>query len=129
VTLPAFSSTLTTVASVDEPLVVTFTLSPAFNCSDATGLLAGDAVAAGVAAAGLLSLLLFAFSVLDSHAVKASASNAIAKIFIMIVLPKYASERSIVQFSPVNVENGRNVSCSGRNIFMMEERNRQRILK
>jgi len=65
----------------------------------------------------LLSLLLFAFSVLDSHAVKASASNAIAKIFIMIVLPKYASERSIVQVSPVNVENKRNVSCLGRNIL------------
>jgi len=64
-----------------------------------------------VAALGLFSLLLFAFSVLDSHAVKASANNAIAKIFIiMIVLPKYASERSIVQVSPVNGENRRNVS-------------------
>src|SRR5258705_13091068 len=123
VTLPAFSSTLTTVASVDEPLVVTFTLSPALNCSDAAGLAAGDAGAAGVAgvgvaAAGLLSLVLFAFSVLDSHAVKASASNAIAKIFIMIVLPKYASERSIVQISPVYVENKRNVSCLGRKYFV-----------
>src|SRR5438105_14666496 len=95
--------------------MVTFTLSPALSWAEA----AGDAVAAGVAAAGvaalgLFSLLLFAFSVLDSHAVKASASKAIAKIFIMIVLPKYASERSIVQVSPVNVENGRNVSCLGK---------------
>jgi len=31
VTLPAFSSTLTTVASVDEPLMVTFTLSPCLS--------------------------------------------------------------------------------------------------
>src|SRR5207302_3863447 len=98
--------------------MVTFTLSPALSWAEA----AGDAVAAGVAAAGvaalgLFSLLLFAFSVLDSHAVKASASKAIAKIFIiMIVLPKYASERSIVQVSPVNVENRRNVSCLGRRI-------------
>src|SRR5205085_6248093 len=115
VTLPAFSSTLTTVASVAEPLMVTFTLSPALICIEATGLVAGDAVAAGVAAAGvaalgLFSLLLLVFSVLDSHAVKASASKAMAKIFIVIVLPKYASERSIVQVSPVNVENSRNVS-------------------
>jgi hypothetical protein len=63
-------------------------------------------------------LLLLAFSVLDSHAVKASASSAIAKIFIMIVLPKYASERSIVQFSPVYAENKRNVSGLGRKYFL-----------
>ena len=100
--------------------MATFTLSPALSWAEA----AGDAVAAGVAGAGvaalgLFSLLLFAFSVLDSQAVKASASNAMAKNFIvMIVLPNYASERSIVQVSPVNVENRQNVSCLERKIFI-----------
>src|SRR5580765_6835355 len=96
---------LTTVASLDAPLMVTFTLSPALNWVAAGVVAAGDvtgaAVAAGLAAAGvaagLFSLLLFAFS--DSQAVKANARTATAKIFIvMIVLPKYASDRSVVQF-------------------------------
>jgi hypothetical protein len=98
---------------------LTFTLSPAFSCAEAAGFEAGvdtgDAavagVAAGVVAAGLFSLLLFAFSVLDSQADSVKAKNAIAKIFIvMIVLRKYASRRSVVQVSPVNDENQRNVS-------------------
>src|SRR2546426_9389876 len=101
--------------------MVTFTLSPALSWAEAVGDAVATGVAgAGVAALGLFSLLLFAFSVLDSHAVNASANNAIAKIFIiMIVLPKYASERSIVQVSPVNGETSRNVSCLGRNIFIV----------
>jgi hypothetical protein len=118
VAFPAFSSTLTTVASLDEPLSVTFTLSPALSVVEAAGLAAGldagDEVvagAAGLVAAGLFSLLLFAFSVLDSQAVKASARNATAKTFIVrIVLRRYASLRSVVQVSPVNDENLRNVS-------------------
>jgi hypothetical protein len=56
----------------------------------AAGLDAGDAVvvagvAAGLVAAGLFSLLLFAFSVADSQAVKANARNATAKIFIVMM--------------------------------------------
>src|SRR2546427_13011513 len=108
--------------------MVTFTLSPALSWAAATGLAAGDAMAAGVAgagvaAAGLFSLLLFAFSVLDSQAVKASASNAMAKNFIiMIVLPKYASERSIVQVSPVNAENRQNVSCFRKKYFYRDKK-------
>jgi hypothetical protein len=98
---------------------VTFTLSPALSCVEAAGLAAGlDAgdkvvtgVAAGLVAAGLFSLLWFAFSVLDSQADNTNARNATAKIFIvMIVLRKYASLRSVVQVSPVNDENRRNVS-------------------
>jgi hypothetical protein len=98
---------LTTVASLDVPLTVTLTLSPALNCDVAAELEAGDVagavVAAGLAAAGvaagLFSLPLFAFSGLDSHALKANASAATAKIFIvMIVPPKYASFGSVVQF-------------------------------
>jgi hypothetical protein len=94
-------------------------LSPAFSATEAAGLEAGldtgDAGVAGVVAglvvAGLFSLPLFAFSVLDSQAVKASAKHATAKIFIvMIVLRKYASARSVVQVSRVNGENQRNVS-------------------
>jgi hypothetical protein len=94
IAFPVFSSTLTTVASLDAPLSVTFTLSPALSGVAAAGLAAGldagDAVvvagvAAGLVAAGLWSLLLFAFSVADSQAVKANARNATAKIFIVMM--------------------------------------------
>src|SRR5258708_36711143 len=55
VTLPNFSSTLTTVASLDSPLAFTFTLSPAVNCA-VLCVLAGAGVACslgfGLAGAG-----------------------------------------------------------------------------
>src|ERR1044072_1391997 len=95
---------LTTVASLDVPLMVTFTLSPALNCVAATGLAAGEVagaiVAAGLAAAGVAAgLFSLPFSVLDAHALKVNARTATAKIFIvMIVPPKYASAGSVFQF-------------------------------
>jgi hypothetical protein len=107
---------------------MTFTLSPALSCVAAglafAGLDNGAAVAAGVAgagvvAAGLFSLPLFVFSVLDSQAVKASANNATARILIvMIVLRKYASKRSDVQFRRRMMKRGetlhRNLESDGK---------------
>src|SRR5712691_6974484 len=95
VTLPSFSSTLTTVASLDDPLDLTFTLSPALNCG-VVGVLvagAGDACSLapvfGVAAAKGWSFRLAGalFSVVEpeSQAARKIAKSTTAKSFVVIV--------------------------------------------
>src|SRR5258708_2965413 len=91
VTLPDFSSTLTTVASVAAPLMLILTLSPAFNCGLADGLGSGE-TGAGVDAAGLA--LLFAFELFSvptgSQAERVSDRSITAKsFFVMIILHSY----------------------------------------
>src|SRR5258708_37932478 len=93
VTLPDFSSTLTTVASVAAPLIVTLTLSPVLTCDCTDALDSGDAeIGAGVDAAGLALLFAFElFSVLpESQAERVSDRSITAKsFFVMIVLHSY----------------------------------------
>src|SRR5205814_7668859 len=86
VTLPSFSSTLTTVASLDDPLDFTFTLSPALNCDVPGVLVAGVACSFapvfGLAVApGLVFRLALVLSgvELESQAAKASAKTTTAK--------------------------------------------------
>jgi hypothetical protein len=96
VTLPDFSSTLTTVASVADPLIVILTLSPALTCGLTDALGSGEAeTGAGDDAAGLA--LLFAFALVSvlagSQAAIVSDRSITAKnFFVMIVLHSY--ERS-----------------------------------
>src|SRR5205807_6115322 len=85
VALPVFISTLTIVASVEDPFIVTFTLSPAFNSTFAAGLASGIGVlATGVLAGVLAGLAAFELSVVfGSQAVIANDNSAIARIFFM----------------------------------------------
>src|SRR6266705_6767695 len=95
VTLPSFSSTLTTVASLDDPLDFTFTLSPALNCAVLDVPVAGAGVACsfapvfGLAVAGWstfrLALLVLSGVELESQAARASARSTTAKSFVVIV--------------------------------------------
>src|SRR5438105_11656317 len=90
-TFPAFSSTLTTVASASDPFIVTFTASPALSCAAADGLGSGVGEAgAGVETAWFIGLvLLFAFEFsgpLDSQAVKAIDRSVTARIFFVMVI-------------------------------------------
>src|SRR5436309_15866198 len=91
IAFPDFSSTLTTMASANDPLIDTFTASPALSCAAADGL--GSAV--GEAGAGVETVwfigfaLLFAFELsgpLDSQAVKASDRSVTARIFFVMVI-------------------------------------------
>jgi hypothetical protein len=86
VALPAFSSTLTMVASVEAPFNVTFTLSPAFNSTFAAGLASGSGVlAAGVLAGVFAGLAAFELSVVfGSQAVIANDNSAIARTFFIV---------------------------------------------
>jgi hypothetical protein len=90
VALADFSSTLTTVASVAAPLIVTFTLSPALTCGFTDVLASGDGeTGAGVEAAGLLAALLFVFELfsgLGSQAASVNDSSTTAKSFFVIVV-------------------------------------------
>src|SRR5436853_4173056 len=90
-TFPAFSSTLTTVASASDPFIVTFTASPALSCAAADGLGSGVGEAgAGVETAWFIGLvLLFAFEFsgpLDSQAVRAIDRSVTARIFFVMVI-------------------------------------------
>src|SRR5437870_3445840 len=88
------SSTLTTVASVTAPLMVTFTLSPALISTFAAGLVSGVVVTgAGVAAAGVFAGL-FEFELsagLGSQAESAKDNNAIARIFFIVSSVSFGS--------------------------------------
>jgi hypothetical protein len=95
VTLANFSSTLTTVASLDDPLDFTFTLSPALNCDVLGVLLAGAGVACSLAPvfglalvpglAFLSALVVVSGVELESQADRASARSTTAKSFVVIV--------------------------------------------
>src|SRR5436853_7669545 len=91
ITFPAFSSTLTTVASASAPLTDTFTASPALSCADDDGLGSGVGEAgAGVETAWFIAfVLLFAFEFsgpLDSQAVRAIDRSVTARIFFVMVI-------------------------------------------
>src|SRR2546425_4939701 len=90
IAFPAFSSTLTTVASASAPLIDTFTASPALSCAAADGLGSGVEAGAGVDTAWFIGfVLLFAFEFsgpLDSQAVKTSDRSVTARIFFVIVI-------------------------------------------
>src|SRR5262245_3953928 len=85
VALPVLSSTLITVASLNEPLAA-LTLSPALICAGAAGLTstegAAGVVCAGVALAGGLAFAGVSFE-LESQAATVRARNATARIFLI----------------------------------------------
>jgi hypothetical protein len=93
VTLPNFSSTLTTVASLDDPLDFTFTLSPALNCGalgvTGAGVTCSLAPVFGLALvpglALLLALVVLSGVELESQAARANAKSTTAKSFVVIV--------------------------------------------
>lgn len=91
-TLPNFSSTLTTVASLDDPLI--FTLSPALNCgvlgvldvlAAGAGDVCSDVFGLGVAAGFRLAGALVSVVELESQAARASVNSNTAKSFVVIV--------------------------------------------
>src|SRR5258708_6779669 len=116
VTLPDFSSTLTTVASVAAPLIVILTLSPALTCALVDALGSGE-TGAGVDAAGLA--LLFAFELLSvpagsQAAIVSDRINTTKSFFVMIVLrclnaPARGAPVSLLRW--VNGNKGQNISC------------------
>src|SRR2546430_16814351 len=91
IAFPDFSSTLTTMPSANDPLIDTFTASPALSCAAADGPGSGVGEAgAGVETVWFIGfVLLFAFELsgpLDSQAVKASDRSVTARIFFVMVI-------------------------------------------
>src|SRR5437867_4848045 len=123
VTLPAFSSTLSTVAAADAPLIATLTLSPALSDDVADGLtsgvgaeVAGEACSSVGAGLLLVFVLVFAFELLsvepESQAANATDKSTTAKIFLIMLasLVPAALYRAAFQLSSVNGMGRQNIS-------------------